>query len=43
MIPQQIGWSQESKLLWYIAKELEKANRIAGGGGIITTTTTTTV
>lgn len=36
---QQIGWSVEAKLIWQIAKELERANRIAGS---ITTTTTST-
>ena len=40
----QIGWSTKEVLIWQIAKELEKANKIAGsGGGISTTTTTTTV
>lgn len=42
MGPQQIGWSQESKLLWEIAKKLD---RLAGiiANNITTTTTTTTI
>lgn len=27
---QQIGWSQKSKLLWYISKQLEKLTQVAG-------------
>jgi hypothetical protein len=38
---QQIGWSQKSKLLWNIAKQLERLNGIMGRN-IKTTTTTTT-
>lgn len=37
---QQIGWSQKSKLLWNISKQLERLNGIMGRN--ITTTTTTT-
>ena len=46
---QQIGWSQKSKLLWNIAKQLETLTKVAGnvevgpGPGPSTTTTTTTV
>ena len=48
---QQIGWSQKSKLLWYISKQLEKLTGVAASDGspytkvdnvTITTTTTTT-
>lgn len=28
----QIGWSQESNLIWEIAKELEQLNRLLGVG-----------
>jgi len=28
----QIGWSQESNLIWEIAKEVEQINRIVGAG-----------
>lgn len=28
----QIGWSQESYLIWEIAKEVEQINRIVGAG-----------
>lgn len=28
----QIGWSQESNLLWEIAKEIEQINGIVGAG-----------
>jgi hypothetical protein len=37
----QIGWSQESNLLWDISKQLDKLIKIAGGPYITTTTTTT--
>lgn len=44
---QQIGWSQRAKLLWNIAKQLEKLTQVAGNINITpsptTTTTTTTV
>lgn len=39
---QQIGWSQEAKLLQQISKQLDKLIKVAGGG-VVTTTTTTTV
>jgi hypothetical protein len=38
---QQIGWSQKSKLLWNISKQLETLIRVTYNRG--TTTTTTTV
>jgi hypothetical protein len=38
---QQIGWSQKSKLLWNISKQLETLSGIMYNRG--TTTTTTTV
>ena len=28
----QIGWSQESNLIWEIAKEVEQINKIVGAG-----------
>jgi len=31
---QQIGWSQKSKLLWYISKQLEKLTQVAGNAVI---------
>jgi hypothetical protein len=37
---QQIGWSQETKLIWLIAKKIERLIQVAGSN--ITTTTTTT-
>ena len=42
---QQIGWSQRAKLLWNIAKQLEKLTQVAGNIQIApaTTTTTTTI
>lgn len=36
----QIGWSQESNLLWQIAKQLEKINTQLCCGTTTTTTTT---
>ncbi len=39
---QQIGISQEAKLLQQISKQLDKLIKVAGGG-VVTTTTTTTV
>jgi hypothetical protein len=39
---QQIGWSQKSKLLWYISKELERLTGVMGKNIPATTTTTTT-
>jgi hypothetical protein len=38
---QQIGWSQKSKLLWQISKQLERLIQVTGN--LATTTTTTTV
>lgn len=43
---QQIGWSQRAKLLWNIAKQLEKLTQVAGNIHVTpspTTTTTTTI
>jgi len=42
---QQIGWSQKSKLLWYISKQLEQLTNVVGRNipSPTTTTTTTTV
>ena len=37
----QIGWSQESNLLWQISKQLDQLIKITGK--LTTTTTTTTV
>lgn len=37
---QQIGWSQEAKLLWQISKQLDRL--IAVTSKLATTTTTTT-
>jgi hypothetical protein len=34
-IPQQIGWSQESKLLWELLKKVDRLNGIAGANGNI--------
>jgi hypothetical protein len=34
-IPQQIGWSQESKLLWELLKKVDRLNGIAGANGSI--------
>jgi len=39
----QIGWSQKSKLLWQISKQLERLTQVAGTKIPVTTTTTTTV
>jgi hypothetical protein len=38
--PRQIGWSQESNLLWQISKQLQKLIQVTGT--LSTTTTTTT-
>jgi hypothetical protein len=38
---QQIGWSQKSKLLWQISKQLEYLTGILYKGGATTTTTST--
>lgn len=39
----QIGWSQESNLLWEISKQLDRTiNQLCTGGCPTTTTTTTT-
>lgn len=40
--PQQIGWSQESKLLQQISKQLDRTIQVAGKVAYPTTTTTTT-
>jgi hypothetical protein len=40
---QQIGWSQKSKLLWNISKQLEYLTGVMGRNIPATTTTTTTV
>jgi len=37
----QIGWSNESNLLWEIGKKLEKLIQVAGPAQTTTTTTTT--
>jgi hypothetical protein len=34
-IPQQIGWSQESKLLWELLKKVDRLNGIASANGSI--------
>ena len=39
---QQIGWSQKSKLLWQISKQLEALTGVVGRNIPATTTTTTT-
>jgi hypothetical protein len=39
---QQIGWSQKSKLLWQISKQLEQLIRVTGQLTTTTTTSTTT-
>lgn len=41
MISRQKNWSEEAKLLWYIAKKFERLRQIAANPS--TTTTTTTV
>lgn len=38
----QIGWSNESNLMWEIAKKLERLIQIAGPAPITTTTTSST-
>ena len=38
---QQIGWSQKSKLLWQISKQLEALTGVMGRNIPATTTTTT--
>lgn len=43
IISKQIGWSQESQLLWLIAKELDMINQRLKCCAAVTTTTTTTV
>jgi hypothetical protein len=40
---QQIGWSQKSKLLWNISKQIEILTGVMGSGITTTTTTTTTI
>jgi hypothetical protein len=37
---QQIGWSQESKLLQQISKQLDKLIKVTAAAGTTTTTTT---
>jgi hypothetical protein len=37
----QIGWSNESNLLWQISKKLERLIQITAGPATTTTTTTT--
>ena len=39
---QQIGWSQKSKLLWQISKQLEYLTQVTANCCPTTTTTTTT-
>jgi len=39
---QQIGWSQKSKLLWNISKQLERLTAVMSKNVPTTTTTTTT-
>jgi hypothetical protein len=39
---QQIGWSQKSKLLWQISKQLEQLTGILYKGGTTTTTSSST-
>ena len=39
----QIGWSQESNLLWEISRQLDRLNSQMCIGGCPTTTTSTTV
>jgi hypothetical protein len=39
---QQIGWSQKSKLLWQISKQLERLTKVTANCVCPTTTTTTT-
>jgi len=38
----QIGWSQESNLLWQISKQLEQLIKVTANINSTTTTTTTT-
>ena len=43
---QQIGWSNQAKLLWQISKQLEKLTGVTASNPVYvapTTTTTTTV
>lgn len=40
---QQLGWSQEAKLLQKILKQLERLTQVTATGVTYTTTTTTTV
>lgn len=39
--PKQIGWSNESNLLWQISKQLERLIQVTGNLASTTTTTTT--
>lgn len=39
IISKQIGWSQESNLLWEIAREIEQITRIVGAGKTGTSST----
>jgi hypothetical protein len=43
MINKQIGWSQESNLLWEVSRQLEKLTKVIGSLPTTTTTTTTTI
>jgi hypothetical protein len=38
----QIGWSQESNLLWQISNQLDQLIKVTAGLSTSTTTTTTT-
>jgi hypothetical protein len=37
----QIGWGNESNLLWQISKQLERLIQVTAAAGTTTTTTTT--
>jgi hypothetical protein len=39
----QIGWSQESNLLWYISKQLDQLIKVMSKCNDCTSTTTTTL
>ena len=38
----QIGWSQESNLMWEIAKKLERLTQVVAASAATTTTTSST-
>ena len=40
--PKQIGWSQQSNLLWEISRQLDRINSVVCTGPCPTTTSTTT-